>query len=182
MTKTETIRHLPTSEQVQAAAQDLKQLPQAIVEHLTPILPSIELAMEAQRRTIELLTAQAMQQIVQTQAQALQAIQAQQQTSERALTSALTRLTEQSSALQTLPKQTKQAAAQAMQAAQEMQDAISNRPPLTIMQGIVLMVCGAILAAALTLAGMRAFDAPAPPDGQQQAQQQTPQQPQQQQQ
>ena len=178
MTKTETMQHLPTSAQVQAAAQDLQQLPQAIIEQLAPILPDIEQAMQAQRRTIELLTAQAMQQIVQTQAQALQTIQAQQQTSERALTSALTRLTEQSSALQSLPKQTRQAAAQAMQAAQEMQDAISNRPPLTIMQGIVLMVCGAILAAALTLAGMRAFDAPAPPDGQQQ----TPQQPQQQQQ
>ncbi|MGE0106753.1 MAG: hypothetical protein AB7S53_07245 [Thiomonas sp.] len=176
MTKTETMQHLPTSEQVQAAAQDLKQLPQAIVEHLTPILPNIELAMEAQRRTIETLTAQAVQRIEQTQAQALQAIQAQQQTSERALTGALTRLTQQSSALQTLPGKTKEAAAQAMQAAQEMQDAISNRPPLTLTQGIVLMVCGAILAAALTLAGMRAFDAPAPQNGQQQAQQQTQQQ------
>lgn len=172
MTKTETMRHLPTSEQVQAAAQDLKQLPQAIIEQLAPILPDIEQAMQAQRRTIELLTAQAMQQIVQTQAQALQTIQAQQQTSERALTSALTRLTEQSSALQTLPKQTKEAAAQAMQAGQEMQDAISNRPPLTLTQGILLMVCGAILAAALTLAGMRAFDAPAPQNAPQQPQQQ----------
>jgi hypothetical protein len=172
MTKIETIRHLPTSEQVQASAQQLEQLPQAIVEHLTPILPSIDQAMEAQRRTIETLTAQAMQRIVQTQAQALQTIQAQQQTSERALTSALTRLTEQSSALQTLPKQTKEAAAQAMQAGQEMQDAISNRPPLTLTQGILLMVCGAILAAALTLAGMRAFDAPAPQNAPQQPQQQ----------
>jgi hypothetical protein len=178
MTKLQSIQHLPTSAQVQAAAQDLQQLPQAIVEHLTPILPSIDQAMEAQRRTIETLARQAMQRIVQTQAEALQSIQAQQQTTERALIDALTRLTEQSSALQTLPRKTKQAAAQAMQAAQEMQDAISNRPPLTLTQGILLMVCGAILAAALTLAGMRAFDAPAP----QNAQQQTPQQPQQQQQ
>jgi hypothetical protein len=177
MTKLQTIQRLPTSAQVQAAAQDLQQLPRAIIEHLTPILPSIDQAMEAQRRTIETLTAQAMQRIVQTQTEALQSIQAQQQMTERALIDALARLTEQSSALQTLPKQTKQAAAQAMQAAQEMQDAISNRPPLTLMQGILLMVCGAILAAALTLAGMRAFDAPAP----QNVPQQTPQHPQQQQ-
>jgi hypothetical protein len=34
------------------------------------------------------------------------------------------------------------------------------------------MVCGAILAAALTLVGMRAFDAPAPQNAQQQTQQQ----------
>lgn len=169
MTKTETMQHLPTSAQVQAAAQDLQQLPQAIIEQLAPILPDIEQAMEAQRRTIETLTAQATQQIGQTQAKALQSIQAQQQTTERALIDALTRLTQQSSALQTLPGKTKQAAAQAMQAAQEMQDAISNRPPLTLTQGILLMVCGAILAAALTLAGMRTFGAPAPPDGQQQA-------------
>jgi hypothetical protein len=67
-----------------------------------------------------------------------------------------------------------------MQAAQQMQDAISNRPPLTLKQGILLMVCGAILAATLTLAGIVAFGSPAPPDGQQQAPQQTPQQPQQQ--
>jgi hypothetical protein len=172
MTKIETMRHLPTSEQVHATAQQLEQLPQAIVEHLTPILPNIDRAMDAQRRTIETLTAQAMQQIVQTQAKALQSIQAQQQTSERALTGALLRLTEQSNALQALPKQTKQAAAQATQAAQQMQNVISNRPPLTLTQGILLMFCGAILAAALTLAGIAAFDAPAQQSAQQQTQQQ----------
>ena len=176
MTKTETIRHLPTSEQVQAAAQDLQQLPQAIVEHLTPILPNIEQAMEAQRRTIEALTAQAVQRIVQTQAQALQAIQAQQQTSERALTSALTRLTEQTNALQTLPKQTKQAAAQAMQAAQSMQQTARKYRPLRLWHVLALTLTSSALAAGLTLAGMRAFGAPAPPDGQQQAPLQTQQQ------
>jgi ClpP class serine protease len=127
--------------------------------------------METQRRTIETLTEQAMQRIVQTQAEALQSIQAQQQATERALIDALTRLTEQSSALQTLPKQTKQAAAQAMQAAQSMQQTARKYRPLRLWHVLVLTLTGAVLAGSLTLAGMHAFANPVPQNAQPQMQQ-----------
>ena len=169
MSKLETIQHLPSSGQLQSLTQELQQLPKAIVEQLTPLLPAIEQTLQAQRESVEVLTRQAVQHIVQTQAQALQSIQAQQQLSYKQINEGLTRLTEQIDALQALPKRLQAAAAQRAQSAQQ-ESAQSRRvQPLTFLQGLALMLMGSVLTAALLLGGMRVFDVPAPQDVPQQA-------------
>ena len=169
MSKLETIQHLPSSGQLKSLTQELQQLPKAIVEQLTPLLPAIEQTLQAQRESVEVLTRQAVQHIVQTQAQALQSIQAQQQLSHKQINESLTRLTEQIDALQALPKRLQAAAAQRAQSAQQ-ESAQSRRvQPLTFLQGLALMLMGSVLTAALLLGGMRVFDVPAPQDVQQQA-------------
>ena len=160
MTKTETMQHLPTSAQVQAAAQDLQHLPEAILQELTPLLPNIEQTLQAQREVIELLTRQAMQEINRTQAEALRTIQAQQQASEQAINAALTRLNEQMSAQQILHKHTKAAAAQTAQATKQMQQTMHQAPALTLPRAIALTLLGALLAAVLTLVGMHVSGGP----------------------
>ena len=169
MSKLETIQHLPSSGQLQSLTQELQQLPKAIVEQLTPLLPAIEQTLQAQRETVEVLTRQAVQHIAQTQVQALQSIQAQQQLSHKQITESLTRLTEQINALQALPRRLQAAAAPRAQGAQ--QESVRSRKvqPLTFLQGIALMLIGAVLTATLVPLGIRAFDVPAPQDVQQQA-------------
>ena len=169
MSKLETIQHLPSSGQLQSLTQELQQLPKAIVEQLTPLLPAIEQTLQAQRETVELLTRQALQHIAQTQAQALQSIQAQQQLSHKQINESLTRLSEQIDALQTLPKRLQVAAAQRAQGAQQESKRSREVQPLTLLQGLALMLMGSVLTAALLLGGMRVFDVPAPQDVQQQA-------------
>ena len=157
MSKLKTIQHLPSSAQVQAAAQDLQHLPEAILQELTPLLVDLERTLHAQRQTIDLLNRQATQEINRTQAQALQLIQTQQQTSEQAITTALTRLNEQMSAQQVLHKHTKAAATQTVQVAKQMQQTMHQAPPLTLSRAIALTLLGALLAAVLTTAGIYAF-------------------------
>ena len=169
MSKRETVQHLPSSAQVQAAAQELQRLPQAIVEQLTPLLPNIDQTLQAQRETVEVLTRQAVQHIAQTQVQVLQSIQAQQQLSHKQINESLTRLTEQIDALQALPKRLQAAAAPQAQGAQQESKRSRKAHPLTLLQGLALMLMGSVLTAALVLGGMRAFDVPAPQDVQQQA-------------
>ncbi|WP_079419712.1 hypothetical protein [Thiomonas intermedia] len=168
MTKLETIKHLPSSAQLQAAAQDLHHLPQAIVEQLAPLLPNIEQTLQAQREVIEILTQQATQHIAQTQAQALRTIQAQQQASQQALIDSLTKIEQQMNASQTLHKHTKAAVVQTAQAARQMQQMIRQAPPLTLPRAIALTLLGALLAAVLTLLGMHVSDRPVPRGAQQQ--------------
>ena len=169
MSKLETIQHLPSSGQLQSLTQELQQLPKAIVEQLTPLLPAIEQTLQAQRETVEVLTRQAVQHIAQTQVQALQSIQAQQQLSHKQITESLTRLTEQINALQALPRRLQAAAAPRAQGAQQESKRSRKVQPLTPLQGLALMLMGSVLTASLVLVGMRAFDVPAPQDVPQQA-------------
>ena len=168
MTKLETIQRLPSSAQLQSLTQELQELPKAIVEQLTPLLPAIEQTLQAQRQTVELLTRQAVQQIAQTQNQVLQSIEVQQR-SQTEFAANLTLLNEQINALQTLPKRLQAVVAPRPQAAQQEAARSDEGRPLTLLQGIALVAMGAILTATLVLAGMRAFDVPAPRDVQQQA-------------
>ena len=169
MSKLETIARLPNSGQLQSLTQELQQLPKAIVEQLTPLLPAIEQTLQAQRETVELLTRQAVQHIAQTQVQALQSIQAQQQLSYKQINESLTRLSEQIDALQALPKRLQAAAAQRAQGAQQESKRSRKGQLLELLQGIALMLLGSVLTAALVLVGMRAFDVPAPQDVPQQS-------------
>ena len=169
MTKLETIQHLPSSGQLQSLTQELQQLPKAIVEQLTPLLPAIEQTLQAQRETLDLLSRQAVQHIAQTQVQVLQSIQAQQQLSHKQINETLTRLIEQIDALQALPKRLQAAAAQRAQGAQQESKRSRKGQLLELLQGIALMLLGSVLTAALVLGGMRAFDVRAPQGVQQQA-------------
>ena len=142
---------MPSSAQLQSLTQELQELPRAIVEQLTPLLPAIEHTLQAQRQTLDLLTRQTLQQITQTQ-----------QRSQQELRESLVNLNEQISAFQALMERTQAAATRRAKAAQQESVRPRKMPPLTLPQGVALMLIGAILAATLVVVGMHAFDVLAP--------------------